>query len=242
MSNTPVADVEVITSKDIRHRILRLIQGFAHMALWIAVVFGAAGTLRWTRGWICAAVYFGAITVTGMLIHHFNHDLLEARAKWKHQDTKPFDKIIVAIFLSLVYIQAAVAGLDVVRLHRPQMPFWTVYPGIAIFLVGMALVTWALVTNPYAETTVRIQSDRGHMVISSGPYRFVRHPLYAGSILMYPATALIFGSTWALAVACLMIALLITRTVLEDKTLRRELPGYEDYVRRTSYRLIPGIW
>src|SRR3954453_10940580 len=96
--------------------------------------------------------------------------------------------------------------------------------------------------NPYAETTVRIQSDRGHTVISSGPYRLVRHPMYVGSSLMYPGTALMLASKWALLLSAVMAVLLLVRTALEDRTLRRELAGYEQYAVTTRYRLIPGVW
>ena len=212
------------------------------MATWIVLLFLCAGNWHWVRGWICTIVYFGSVTITGLLIHHFNHDLLEARANWRHKDTKSFDKILVPLFFSLIYIQVAVAGLDAVRFHWSTMPLWTIYPGVFLFVGGIAIVTWALVTNPYAETTVRIQLDRGQAVISSGPYQFVRHPMYVGSMLMYPSTALILGSRWALFVAVFIDLLLIWRTLLEDRTLRRELSGYEEYISRAAYRLIPGVW
>ncbi len=241
MANTLFKNANIALPRD-SHRIGRLLQVLGHMALWIALLFGCAGSWQWIRGWICAVVYFGAMTVTGLVIHHFNHDLMEARAKWRHKDTKAFDKVFVAIFLPLVYIQPAVAGLDVVRFHWSKMPFWTVYPGVALFLTGMAIVTWTMMVNPYAETTVRIQTDRGQTVISSGPYRFVRHPMYVGTILMYPATGLILGSEWAILVAAVVVFLLLIRTALEDRTLRRELPGYEEYTALTQYRLFPGVW
>lgn len=241
MSNTSIAQVEATTS-NIRQRVTRLVQGLGQMALWTALLFVSAGTARWTRGWICTAIYFTSMTITGIVIHHCNHDLIQARSKWRHKDTKPFDKIFISIFLPLTFIQVAVSGLDAVRFHWSQMPFSTIYPGAAIFLTGIGIVTWTMAVNPFAEATVRIQSDRGHTVISSGPYRLVRHPMYVGTALMYPGTALMFGSKWALAIAAAIILLLIARTALEDRTLRRELPRYEQYTTVTRYRLLPGIW
>jgi protein-S-isoprenylcysteine O-methyltransferase Ste14 len=108
--------------------------------------------------------------------------------------------------------------------------------------MAMALITWAMMANPHAETTVRIQTDRDHKAVTSGPYRIVRHPMYVGAILMYPAAALMFGSMWALAISGLIAILFVWRTALEDRTLRRELPGYEEFAALTRYRLIPGLW
>jgi protein-S-isoprenylcysteine O-methyltransferase Ste14 len=242
MPDTSVAQAEPITPSGIRQRIATLVQGLGQMALWTALLFIGAGTLHWIRGWICTAVYFVSMTMTGMVIHHFNHDLIQARSKWRRKDTQPFDKIFIAIFIPLTFIQVAMAGLDAVRFGWSHMPLWTLYPGFAIFLVGIAVVTWTMALNPYAETTVRIQYDRGHTVISSGPYRIVRHPMYVGSILMYPGTALMLGSKWALLLSAMMALLLVVRTALEDETLRRELAGYEQYAVMTRYRLIPGVW
>jgi protein-S-isoprenylcysteine O-methyltransferase Ste14 len=122
------------------------------------------------------------------------------------------------------------------------MPFWTVYPAIVSFIVSAMLITWVLIKNPHAESSVRIQSDRGHSVISSGPYRLVRHPMYVGLMQLHQAIALILGSTWTMGLAALITVLFFWRTALEDKTLRQELPGYEEYTTVTRYRLMPGIW
>ena len=236
------AEAQAVRPTNLGQRLATLLQGLGQMALWTAMLFLSAGTLRWIRGWICTATYFTSMTITGIVIHHCNHDLIQARSKWRRKDTKPFDKVFVAIFMPLTFVQVAVAGLDAARFRWSHMPFSTIYPGAAILLIGIGIVTWTMAVNPFAETTVRIQSDRGHTVISSGPYRFVRHPMYVGSALMYPATALMLGSKWALALAALMVSLLIARTDLEDRALRRELNGYDHYASVTRYRLLPGIW
>jgi protein-S-isoprenylcysteine O-methyltransferase Ste14 len=212
------------------------------MLVWIVVIFTSAGRLDWLRGWICVFAYVGSMTVAGLLVSRANPALFEARAKWRRKDTKPFDRIFLSIFLPLTFIQPALAGLDAVRFQWSSLPFATVYPGLVIFFGAMALLTWAMMVNPHAETTVRIQTDRGHMVVNVGPYRFVRHPMYLGAIFLYPATALIFGSRWALALSGLMSALFVWRTALEDRTLRQELPGYREFAASTRYRLVPGLW
>jgi protein-S-isoprenylcysteine O-methyltransferase Ste14 len=211
-------------------------------ALWIALLFGSAGTLRWLRGWICLAAYIICMSVVGILMRRSNPELEQERSKWKRDDTKKFDKTFLALFIPLTFVQVVVAGFDVVRFGWTRMPFEAVYPGVIIFAAANALIGWTLAVNRHAETTVRIQSDRAHTVITSGPYRIVRHPMYLGTLFMYPATALILGSLWALAVSAIMALLLIWRTAMEDLTLRDELPGYEEFTRTTRYRLLPGIW
>jgi protein-S-isoprenylcysteine O-methyltransferase Ste14 len=117
-----------------------------------------------------------------------------------------------------------------------------VYPGIGLLISSAILITWALVKNPHAESSVRIQNDRDHIVIASGPYRLVRHPMYVGLVQLHLSMALILGSIWNLVSAGLITILLLWRTAREDQTLRRELPGYEAYTTVTRYRVMPGIW
>jgi len=217
-------------------------QAAVTMGLWVAALFAGAGRLHWTRGWIAAAAFVVSMTAAGLVVQRVNPALVKERSKWRRKDTKGFDKIFLAIYLPLGFIQPAVAGLEVVRFGRSPIPFAAVYPGLGLFIAAMGLVAWTLSVNPHAESTVRIQSDRGHTVVTSGPYRFVRHPMYAGTILMYPAIALMLGSTWALATTALIVMLLIWRTAMEDRTLRRELPGYEEYTTVTRFRLVPGLW
>lgn len=210
-------------------------------AWWLIALFGSAGQLTWTRGWICSALYLGALNASRAVLTKLNPDLMKQRESSIHQDTKPFDKIFLRLFLSLTFVLPVVAGLDM-RFNRDPMPFWTIYPGIGVFVVSVILITWVLAKNPHAESSVRIQEDRGHTVIRSGPYRLVRHPMYVGLILLNVSVALILGSKWTMAMDALITILVLWRTAMEDQTLRRELPGYEDYTAVTRYRLMPGIW
>ena len=220
----------------------RVVQVVGFTAAWMGALFGSAGTLDWARGWIFTILYAGGMTAIGVVMKRRNPELMEARAKLRRKDTKGFDKIFLAIFLPLTYVQPVVAGLEVVRFHRSGMPEEFLYVGIVLLLPAMALIGWTMAVNRHAETTVRIQTDRGHTVVDSGPYRFVRHPMYLGSNVMYIASGLTLGSIWALAVAGVILLLFIWRTAMEDRTLRRELPGYEEYAARTRFRLVPGIW
>ncbi|MGZ9223107.1 MAG: methyltransferase family protein, partial [Anaerolineales bacterium] len=113
---------------------------------------------------------------------------------------------------------------------------------LIVIILGFLFGSWAMVENRFFSGVVRIQKDRGHHVISSGPYRFVRHPGYAGALWTYVFLPMLLDSIWALIPAFLVIGVLVLRTALEDKTLQEELPGYKEFARKTRYRLIPGIW
>jgi protein-S-isoprenylcysteine O-methyltransferase Ste14 len=210
------------------------------MGLWIAAVFASDGRLDWNRGWICMIAWVVGTVAAGLSVRRANPSLTKARANWRRKDTKPFDRLFISACLPLTFIQPALAGLEVVRSCLLSMPLATVHPGLVLF--EMAFVTWAMMANPLAESTVRIQTDRNHKVVSSGPYRAVRHPMYVGAILLYPASALIFGSIWALALSGLMAGLFVFCTAFKYRTLRRELPRYQEFAASTRYRLIPGLW
>src|SRR5260370_16358810 len=216
-------------------------QGVAIFAWWLISLFGSAGQVTWSRGWICTVLYLGALHTSRAVLKRLNPGLLEQRQTAIRKDTKPFDKIFLRIFVSLTIVQHIIAGLDM-RFNGASMPFWTVYPGIASFIGAATLIIWVLVKNPHAESSVRIQKDRGHTVVASGPYRFVRHPMYVGLIQLHQSMALILRSRWTMGLAALITILFLWRPALEDQTLRGDFPGYEEYTTVTRYRLMPGIW
>jgi protein-S-isoprenylcysteine O-methyltransferase Ste14 len=226
----------------LRQRIKTVFQGSAIFGWWLIFLFGSAGTLAWSRGWICTILYLGGLHTCKAILKKRNPGILAQRQKAMRNDTKPFDRIFLRVFLSLTIVQPVVAGLDAVRFKWAPMPFWTVYAGIITFISSAVLITWVLVENPHAESSVRIQNDRGHAVVASGPYRYVRHPMYVGMCQLHQGMAMILGSTWTMGLATVITILFLWRTALEDRTLRQELPGYEEYATVTRYRLMPGIW
>jgi len=135
-----------------------------------------------------------------------------------------------------------IAGLDTRFGWTGRVALALQIVAIAIFMLGGALFSWAMVSNAYFSTVVRIQEDRGHTVCTTGPYRFVRHPGYVGAILQSLAVPLMLGSLWALVPGGLAALLIVARTALEDRTLWEELDGYKEYARRVRYRLLPGVW
>ena len=144
--------------------------------------------------------------------------------------------------MSLVFPLVIVAGLD----HRfnwsPEFPLWLSVVGFIFIAFGYSFAAWAFLENRFFSGVVRIQTDRGHVVCDTGPYRFVRHPGYAGNILPLFGIVLSLGSAWTLIPVAVAIIIMVIRTALEDKTLHEELPGYSDYMQRVPYRLIPGIY
>jgi len=135
-----------------------------------------------------------------------------------------------------------VAGLDVrFGWARDPSVAWHL-AGAIVLAVGLEVTSWAMLANAYFSTAVRIQSDRGQTVCTTGPYRFVRHPGYVGVILQCISAPILLGSLWALIPGITATVLIVIRTSLEDRTLQAELTGYQDYVRKVRYRLVPGIW
>ena len=212
------------------------------VAVMAAFFFAAAGRLNITRAWVFFAVllatYFAAIVV----LYKCNPELIIHRLQRK-ADAKPWDKVLMRVsnLTGLLGI-AGIAGLDVGRYSWSHIsPQWAIL-GYVFWILSQVIFTWAMAVNKYFEPTVRIQKDRGHQVIMTGPYRIVRHPGYASGLLFYPAVPLALGSVYAFIPAAVAFALLVLRTHLEDNTLRAELAGYQEYSQKTKYRLIPGLW
>jgi len=230
------------TPRAARHSMPPLIRMVLVPALWAGLLFAGAGRVDWLRGWICIGLFAITAVACPAIAGHYNPSLLEARRTWFHKDAKRSDRILVMTLLPLVVALPLVAGLDAARFRWSSLSFLFVYVGIILFVLAIIVVTWTMSINPFAERAVRIQTERGHRVITSGPYHVVRHPLYTASIVMWAAVSLILGSLWALVVTGLIAVLLSVRTAMEDRMLRQELHGYEQYAMRTRYRLLPGIW
>jgi protein-S-isoprenylcysteine O-methyltransferase Ste14 len=158
------------------------------------------------------------------------------------ENVKGWDKAISGLLLIPTLGVLVVAGLDERFGWSPALPLAAHLAGLALMVLGQALFTWAMASNKFFSTAVRIQMDRSHTVATGGPYRYVRHPGYVGYIVTVLAVPLILGSLWALIPEGLVTCLFIVRTALEDRTLREELDGYEDYALHVRYRLLPGVW
>ncbi|HVI50804.1 MAG TPA: isoprenylcysteine carboxylmethyltransferase family protein [Candidatus Sulfotelmatobacter sp.] len=208
-----------------------------------ALPFLGAGTLNWYRGWLFAVIFVVMQVAASVFLEVRQPELMEQRARGIRGDTKKFDKIFYLVMTPVSALYPIICGLDAVRFGWAPLPLWSAYIGVTLFIMGSIWSIWAVLTNTYAETTVRIQGERGQTVIQSGPYRVVRHPMYAGMIIGLPGAALILGSGWGLAPMLLLGILFVWRTDREDRTLQNELVGYREYAESTTrYRLVPGIW
>jgi protein-S-isoprenylcysteine O-methyltransferase Ste14 len=207
-----------------------------------AILFLAAGTFAWAGAWVLM-VETGFL---GLLSAHIiaRHDpaLLRERMRGPIQrEQKPWDKVLLAIIMALCVAMPIAAGLEV-RFGTSDMPVWLEVLGALGVALGLYMFHVVMETNSYATAVVRIQSERGHQVISTGPYAFVRHPMYSGAIVYFIGMALLLGSWHAVAIAVVIVALFGLRAVWEENTLKAELAGYSDYAQRVRYRLIPGVW
>lgn len=207
------------------------------------MLFGAAGTLSWTAGWIWLLILFiVSVPMVSMLLRD-DPALLEERLKSPIQsDQKGWDKILLPILLSFMAVWLPLMGFDAVRFHWSHMSLWLQILGAIILLLSMYIICLCFKENSFLAPVVKIQTERGHHVVSTGPYAYVRHPMYSGALLYFPATALLLGSWYGLLLGIVLCGLIVGRTFLEDRTLASELPGYAEYASKVRYRLIPYVW
>jgi protein-S-isoprenylcysteine O-methyltransferase Ste14 len=208
------------------------------------VLLACGGDFGWWQAWVYSLLIVPA-GIGGRIWAERRHPglLAERQDIEKIQSGKAWDKVLAPLMaLSVVFPLVIVAGLDHRRGWSSVFPLWLIVLGFILISLGYAFATWALVENRFFSSTVRIQTDRGHVVCDSGPYRIVRHPGYAGNIPPLLGIVLALGSVWTLIPAAVALIIAVIRTELEDQTLQEELPGYRDYARRVNYRLIPGIY
>jgi len=216
---------------------------FLVTALMSATLFLSVGTLIWPKAWIFIGLFVSYFIIWVSWGLRNDPDLLmeRAQAMEKENKGKSWDKTLVKVNLLVSFTLYIVAGLDT-RFQWSAMGISLQWVGFVLLILGYVLPQLALTNNPFASGVVRIQKDRGHTVSSGGPYKFVRHPMYLGSLLADLGTPLFFGSYWALIPGAIMAALFIYRTAREDQTLQEELLGYKEYSQKVRYRLVPGVW
>jgi protein-S-isoprenylcysteine O-methyltransferase Ste14 len=222
----------------------QLLANIAGMAVVFALVlFLPAGTLAWTAGWIFFALFFVFVLALSFWLLRFNRDLLVERLTGVgRRDQKTWDKVILALAGLGFFAWLALMGLDAGRFHWSRVPWWVQALGAVLLIGSFWLFYLTFRYNPYLSPAVRLQSERAHSVVDTGPYRYVRHPMYAGFALFTASTALLLGSWAGLVASVALVALVAVRATLEERVLRAELEGYDVYARRVRYRLIPFIW
>ena len=208
-----------------------------------ALLFLSAGTLAWPAAWIYLALTAIVSIGGGLWLARHDPALLAERLKPMIQrDQKPWDKLFMTIMLALWVGWIVLMGLDAGRFHWSRVPLIMQIVGVGLIGVGSYLVWLTFRENSYAAPVVKIQKERGHRVVTTGPYAYVRHPMYAGALGFMLGAPLLLGSWWGLAGGLVLVLAMGFRAVLEERALHAELEGYTDYAARVRYRLVPYLW
>src|SRR5450755_3254480 len=216
-----------------------LVVGFVATAL---ALFLAAGTIAWPAGWIDLILLYGWLLVGIVLLLKYNPGLLQERVSISQPNQKAWDKVFILLFELFFFAWLVLMPLDAVRFHWSLMPLLLQVVGAVALMGSFLLISLTFRENSFLSPTVRIQEERGQTVISTGPYQYVRHPMYAGGLLLFLGTSLLLGSWYGLLLVLVMMPGLAVRAVLEERVLREELPGYAAYMAQVKYRLIPYVW
>ena len=205
------------------------------------LLFIAAGTVFWFYGWVFVILLYGyGIAIITWLLR-YDPALIEERTGFKpNQPT--WDKVSSVLAYPVIGIWLIIMPLDAVRFHWSQMPTWLHVAGAIVLLSSFYLIYRTYRENPYLSSAVRVQEDRGQTVVSTGPYRYVRHPLYTSALLFFVGSALLLGSWIGVIIGLLVVGMLAIRAVGEEQVLLKGLKGYDAYMRRVRWRFIPHVW
>jgi protein-S-isoprenylcysteine O-methyltransferase Ste14 len=207
------------------------------------ILFLAAGTVAWPAGWVFLALFFGFTVALSLWLLRYRPELLTERMTGIGKpDQQAWDKLFFVLANVIFLAWLVVMPLDAVRFHWSQVPAWLQVAGALLLLGSFGLFFLTFRENAYLSPAVRIQTDRGHTVVSTGPYHYVRHPTYAAVIPYALGTTLLLGSWYGLLIGLILMVGVARRAVLEERTLRAELPGYGAYLAQVRYRLVPYIW
>lgn len=218
-----------------------LLRQVAFVAFSVALMFLFAGRLDWLGGWLVGVIQVGSLATQWLIVGRRHPDLLRERSGLG-EDVERSDIPLAVAMAYGPFVAMLVAGLEVRLQGLPQVALLVTIAGVALAIAGIAVTVRAMLANRYFGPVVRIQSDRGHVVATAGPYALVRHPGYVGAILFYVGLPAALGSWWSVPIMALLIAVTVVRTAREDRYLRAHLAGYVDYADRVRWRLVPGIW
>lgn len=206
------------------------------------LLFVSAGSLDWPAAWLFLAVSAILGPACGWWLAKTDPALLAERLRPTFQAEQPAaDKKFMLTFMAALPIWLIAIGLDR-RVHGSDVPLVLQVLGLAMYLLSTAFIMWVFRENSFAAPVVKVQAERHHRVVSSGPYAVVRHPMYSGIMLFFVGVPLLLGSWWGVAIAPLFAVLFGIRARIEERALVDGLPGYADYAARVRYRLVPGLW
>ena len=220
-----------------------LLVGIANLLVIIGLLFIPAGTVGWIAGWVYVALLCGVSLLVVSMLARNDPELLKERTSFPIQRNQPlWDKVLLLVLLVLFIAWLILMPLDAVRFGWSEMPVWLQVLGALGIILSFYGMYLTYRENAYLYPVVKIQQEQGQRVVSTGPYGYVRHPMYAYALLFFPSTALLLGSWLGLLFSLVLIALIILRTALEDRFLKSGLAGYTQYAETVKYRLIPHVW
>ena len=215
----------------------------AEFAVFAALLFVSAGTMLWGAGWVFMAIFFGFALAISLWVGREDPELLAERLSSPIQSGQPlWDKAFVAAITLLFVLWLILMPLDAVRFGWSEVPGWLQILGALGLVLSFCIVFLTFRENAYLAPVVNLQKERGQTVVTTGPYRYVRPPMYASMFSFFPGVALLLGSWWGLLFCPVLLGLLVWRTALEDRMLKNELVGYDQFARNVRYRLIPRVW
>ncbi len=217
-------------------------QSLALLVVMVLALFLPAGTLAWPAGWIFVGLFNGFFLAVNIWLSRHDPGLLQERTHLAAADQPGWDKVLFGVLQVCMVGWLSLMALDAGRWHWSHMPVWIQGLGAIILLGSFYLLFLTFRENSYLSAVIRVQGERGQTVIDTGPYRYVRHPMYAAIVVFAGGTALLLGSWFGLIVGLLPVAVLARRAVLEERTLRQALPDYPAYMGHVRYRLIPYVW
>ena len=219
-----------------------LFSNFFAPAISLVAFILASGSIDIFGAWLAFGINFVGATIVAILVWKFAPEIANRRASTR-EGTKSWDKVILLTYFILsLLVTPIIAGLDLGRFKWSHLGVSYCIAGIVLYISFYFLFYWALLVNEHFEGTSRIQKDQSHRVIMNGPYKYIRHPGYIAIMLNNLAYSFVVGSLFSLIPAVIAIITIVIRTSLEDKMLRNELEGYSEYVKKTRYRLLPGLW
>ena len=222
----------------------KVVGALFYLLVFPVILFFLAGDWRWIEGWLFSVIFLLMCYATIIYLYFNDPALLKERFGSPVQEAqKPWDKVVLSLFFIEFLVWIAIMPLDAKRFRwSPAFPFWTRITGTLLLILAVIVVFEALRENTFAAPVVKMQKERGQKVISSGLYAIVRHPMYAGAVLLFISAPLLLGSIFGLIIGIVSIVTLAVRSVGEEAMLKQELEGYSNYMTQVKWRIIPFLF